>query len=152
MPITLTTFDLVGRSIFISNSYLISTKSEELPKRLQQNEQLGPYNDRRPLDNFLKEQLLVLYNGECAICHYSTIIETHHIIPVHKGGLTIITNLITLCPNHHREAERGMISDLHLFELTQKAYYDNWGLRLSAVDAKQFQFDLIRTNAYLQMF
>ena len=34
-------------------------------------------------------------------------LETHHIVPLHEGGPDKVTNVICLCPNHHREAHFG---------------------------------------------
>ena len=34
-------------------------------------------------------------------------LETHHIVPLHEGGPDAVTNVICLCPNHHREAHYG---------------------------------------------
>jgi len=34
-------------------------------------------------------------------------LETHHIVPLHEGGPDTVTNVICLCPNHHREAHFG---------------------------------------------
>jgi 5-methylcytosine-specific restriction protein A len=34
-------------------------------------------------------------------------LETHHIVPLSESGLDIESNVIALCPNHHREAHFG---------------------------------------------
>jgi 5-methylcytosine-specific restriction enzyme A len=34
-------------------------------------------------------------------------LETHHIVPLSENGVDHITNVIALCPNHHREAHYG---------------------------------------------
>ena len=34
-------------------------------------------------------------------------LETHHVIPLSKGGLDSWTNVVALCANHHREAHHG---------------------------------------------
>lgn len=36
--------------------------------------------------------------------------EVHHIVPRSEGGLNERSNLIVLCPNHHRKADAGAIS------------------------------------------
>jgi 5-methylcytosine-specific restriction endonuclease McrA len=36
-----------------------------------------------------------------------TYIETHHIVPLSEGGLDTVSNVVALCPNHHREAHHG---------------------------------------------
>lgn len=53
--------------------------------------------------------------GSCEFCGeqgFKTLsgmlyLETHHIIPLSEGGSDLITNVIALCPNHHREAHYG---------------------------------------------
>jgi predicted restriction endonuclease len=36
-------------------------------------------------------------------------VEVAHIEPVHKGGQSILGNLIVLCPNHHKEFDKGFL-------------------------------------------
>ena len=36
--------------------------------------------------------------------------EVHHIVPRREGGPNEPTNLIVLCPNHHRDADAGALS------------------------------------------
>ncbi len=56
----------------------------------------------------------------CAICNYNKASrDIHHIIGVSKGGKTIITNLITLCPNCHREVHSNLISQDELSKLVK---------------------------------
>ena len=46
----------------------------------------------------------------CAICGWNEASrDIHHITPRSKGGLSTKENLITLCPNHHRMVEEGLI-------------------------------------------
>lgn len=46
----------------------------------------------------------------CRFCPFTVCLEVHHIVPVSEGGSDRISNLITLCPNHHAMAHRGLIS------------------------------------------
>lgn len=46
----------------------------------------------------------------CRICGFDAVISTHHIEPFAEGGTDALPNLITLCPNHHAMADRGLIS------------------------------------------
>lgn len=39
-------------------------------------------------------------------------LETHHIIPLSKGGADTIYNVAAICPNHHREAHYGQNADV----------------------------------------
>ena len=60
----------------------------------------------------------------CAICGWNICsCDGHHIIPVKEGGEHILTNIIMLCPNHHRMARCGLISKSELKEL----WIDNYG-------------------------
>jgi len=77
----------------------------------------GNYNDRIRLARY--------YGLKCRICGWSlpqkTIYdngiiskmggcEMHHITPVSEGGGDGRENLILLCPNHHKEADYGIIT------------------------------------------
>lgn len=37
----------------------------------------------------------------------SLFLETHHVIPLSEGGKDSTSNVVALCPNHHREAHHG---------------------------------------------
>ena len=71
-------------------------------------------NYRLQANNNSKNQkalLDTLRSLPCAICGWEeSIRDVHHIIPVANGGKNDISNLITLCPNHHRMAHRDQIS------------------------------------------
>lgn len=49
--------------------------------------------------------------GKCRICGFDVIVEVHHITPKRHGGPDKEHNLITLCPNHHTMADRGLITE-----------------------------------------
>ncbi|MBI5908921.1 MAG: HNH endonuclease [Betaproteobacteria bacterium] len=36
-----------------------------------------------------------------------TYIETHHVIPLAENGPDSVSNVVALCPNHHRETHHG---------------------------------------------
>ncbi len=38
----------------------------------------------------------------CQICGFDKIVDAHHLIPKSKGGSHDVSNLIVLCPNHHK--------------------------------------------------
>lgn len=67
-----------------------------------------------------KRIALAFYEPRCAICGWDTIIDIHHIIKKARGGTNDVANLIVLCPNHHKMAERGMISKEQLHDAQQK--------------------------------
>lgn len=53
--------------------------------------------------------------GKCQLCGSSgfqlpdgsTFLETHHVIPLSENGADSASNVVALCPNHHREAHHG---------------------------------------------
>jgi hypothetical protein len=46
-------------------------------------------------------------HNRCLICGYDKHISTHHIQQVRHGGSNNPSNLVTLCPNCHKEADSG---------------------------------------------
>lgn len=65
------------------------------------------------------------YNSSCAICgwratdeliiskgkiQYAYGNEIHHIKPIAEGGGETADNIILLCPNHHKQADLGILS------------------------------------------
>jgi len=68
---------------------------------------------RRKKENFKcvnawKRALIERFGHKCMVCGYQTIVEAHHILPLHDGGKTSIDNGVLLCPNHHAEAHAGL--------------------------------------------
>lgn len=74
---------------------------------------------------YLSKELILLYGGRCAICgwrateelitakgrrQYAYGNEIHHIVAVRDGGKASFSNLILLCPNHHKQADLGLLS------------------------------------------
>ena len=87
------------------------------------------YFKKRISDNshkgYLSKELILLYGGRCAICgwrateelitakgrrQYAYGNEIHHIVAVRDGGRASFDNLILLCPNHHKQADLGLLS------------------------------------------
>lgn len=63
-------------------------------------------------------------------------VEVAHVLPVNKGGRSVLGNLLVLCPNHHKEFDYG---DLKITEQTID--------RLSgSLNGKGFQIDVIKTK------
>jgi len=72
------------------------------PKKLVSVEQY----ERNP---WLAENLKAYYDHHCQVCGYAfkptfgvDVADTHHIQYLRNGGLDISTNIVVLCPNHHR--------------------------------------------------
>ncbi len=75
---------------------------------------------------YLATAISCLYGGKCAICgwcadktrpaewHTGNGNEVHHIIPVKDGGKANYDNLILLCPNHHKQAHMGIVTQEQL--------------------------------------
>lgn len=75
------------------------------------------------------------YNCKCAICQwqatpelvtdrngklqYAHGNEIHHITPASEGGTDSPDNVILLCPNHHKQADIGIISRAELRKYTK---------------------------------
>jgi hypothetical protein len=63
----------------------------------------------------IRNSVLSRANGKCEFCSQSGFksmngsiyLETHHIVPLSENGADAISNVIALCPNHHREAHHG---------------------------------------------
>ena len=57
----------------------------------------------------LSAELQRMYEGKCQLCEWDprgrygdSICEAHHILWLSRGGEDALTNLVLLCPNHHR--------------------------------------------------
>jgi hypothetical protein len=100
---------------------LLLAGDEDAVARLLNNEPAGMAEERREYlitevvrrDRDLVEELRELYSGECQICgwaprrHYGTeICEAHHVRWLSRGGDDVLTNLVLVCPNHHRAIHR----------------------------------------------
>lgn len=44
-------------------------------------------------------------------------LETHHVVPLSESGPDTVTNVVAICPNHHREAHYGEQRDVVITEL-----------------------------------
>ena len=99
--------------------------------------EIRTYDEARKLRNTYKwhkkaEQIKQDSKFLCAICLEEGIynykdIEVHHIdkIRENKERLLDNNNLICLCREHHRQADEGIISKEHLFELVEKREEEN---------------------------
>ena len=75
----------------------------------------GNWNGGAP--RYFQIQASIRDNYQCAICGFSLAYDVHHITPLSEGGSDDFSNLITLCPNHHRLAHLQIISVEHLRNL-----------------------------------
>ena len=63
---------------------------------------------------YLQEQTRIRDNRRCVVCGFDLSTDVHHITPKSDGGADDFSNLVTLCPNHHRLAHLGIINLEHL--------------------------------------
>jgi 5-methylcytosine-specific restriction endonuclease McrA len=69
-------------------------------------------NENSPLNTSQKNLIIkITAKGRCEYpsCNQETHLEVHHIITRSEGGSNELSNLIILCPNHHRMAQAGDI-------------------------------------------
>jgi hypothetical protein len=64
-------------------------------------------------DRTLTYAMRELYEGQCQICRWSPrsiyeqdVCETHHVQWLSRGGRDAESNLVVICPNHHRAIHR----------------------------------------------
>jgi len=100
---------------------LIVAGDEAAVGRLLQDEPAGIAESRRRYllseaahrDRDLVEQLRDLYDGRCQICGWwprqqyrQELCEAHHVRWLSRGGNDALSNLVLVCPNHHRAIHR----------------------------------------------
>lgn len=60
---------------------------------------------------FISKMILDRDSHQCAICQATGLLHVHHVVPIRSkievDLLNDFTNLVTLCPKHHMEAEWG---------------------------------------------
>lgn len=69
----------------------------------------------RDRDREVRDFALSRAKGKCELCDVSgfllpngrMFLETHHVIPLAEGGADSASNVVAICPNHHREAHYG---------------------------------------------
>lgn len=66
------------------------------------------------------------YDDKCAICGWEEgSCDTHHIIPVKEDGKNLMSNVIILCPNHHRLVHENKIKREELKHISILLYSEN---------------------------
>jgi len=77
---------------------------------LETNMTFNPENDRDPIPAAIRRRVLVEAGHRCAIptCRHIEV-EIHHIVPWAQCRVHEYENLIALCPNCHRRADRQEI-------------------------------------------
>jgi hypothetical protein len=95
-----------------------------------QDSMTGSFGERRaPMPSELRRRVLVEAGHRCAIptCRYIEV-DVHHIVPWAEGKAHEYDNLIALCPNCHRRADRGEIDRkaLRLYKLNLRFAHDKY--------------------------
>jgi hypothetical protein len=99
-----------------------ASKCEKCCRRINENS-LNRIKERKQKLSSVRKEILLAYNSCCVICGWKIIpkncngkylhqsgCDIHHIIPVREGGKDVFENCILLCPNHHKEADLGIIT------------------------------------------
>lgn len=71
--------------------------------------------------------------SQCVLCGFEHATAVHHIQSVKDGGTNDLSNLVTLCPNHHYMAHAGLVSDDALTEHAKPFSFHN-GVPILAAD------------------
>lgn len=68
--------------------------------------------DIRPISETQKRarELRRIYSGKCQICGFDEATEVALIRPIEQGGHPALSNMLLLCPNHHRILDLGLIT------------------------------------------
>jgi hypothetical protein len=91
------------------DQFSLTKSSDSEPSR---REVSGQIFDRDPV---VRQNVLNIAKGRCQLCNRLGFVtwdgryylESHHVIPLSEGGPDEETNVVALCPNHHREAHFG---------------------------------------------
>lgn len=83
-----------------------------------------------------KQKAKVRDGFACRICGFDLVVHAHHIKHRKDGGTNEISNLITLCPNHHALAHAGVLSEQEM---------------LAAISAEPPQAEKLRVAAKLSV-
>jgi HNH endonuclease len=90
---------------------------------------LGAGDGRPPIPADLRRRVLVEAGHRCSIptCRYIEV-DVHHIIPWAQCQTHEYDNLIALCPNCHRRADRGEIDrkSLRLYKINLRFAHDKY--------------------------
>lgn len=74
---------------------------------------------KRTISKIAKRMNLSCFNCGWNLC----VCDFHHILPQSKGGGDELSNLTYLCPNCHRAAHNGLISE---FKSAKEVFGDTW--------------------------
>ena len=95
--------------------------SSLIAKYCSQSCKLKNYRLKKKSGNIYDRQLEILIKKyPCEVCGWDTASrDAHHIIHVSKGGKSIVENLISICPNHHRMIHSNLLSQDYLCQIVK---------------------------------
>lgn len=100
---------------------VLTSGDEEAVARLLVEEPAGIVEQRRlylmsraiQRDRQLVDELRQIYRGRCQVCGWSPrdryateLCEAHHVRWLSRGGQDLLSNLVLICPNHHRAVHK----------------------------------------------
>jgi hypothetical protein len=100
----------------------------------------GKSRSTRP---FGKHKAKVRDHFSCKICKFDLVVHAHHIIPKKEGGTNHISNIITLCPNHHAMAHSGLLTVREMCLAINTPIQDAEKLRTRAKNTIDFRADVL---------
>lgn len=115
-------------------------------KYCSQSCKLKNYRVKKKSTNMYDSQLEdTIREYSCEICNWNECTrDVHHIIPVAKGGKSIYTNLISLCPNHHKMADLKLLSQDYLLKIVKyRTISSSLSLLLSKIAIKEQDANLV---------
>ena len=94
----------------------------DLPMRNQSRKYKSSYKRTTTIIRQFQKKLLNLYGYKCAICGYDKFVNAHHIEQWSKRQDNSAKNGIVLCPNHHAEADYGLITknELRKYQINEQ--------------------------------
>jgi len=109
-----------------------ASKCEKCVRRLNENT-VKKIKQRTKYMGTVKDEIMLAYDSCCVICQWSIPkqyykgkyqrqagCDVHHIVQVSDGGKHVFENCILLCPNHHAEADLGILTQEFLFSYVAK--------------------------------
>lgn len=75
----------------------------------------------------------------CRICGFDLIVHAHHIVPRKDGGTNHMSNIITLCPNHHAMAHAGLLSTDELVTAISTPFHAIENIKVRAAHAVNYR-------------
>ena len=73
----------------------------------------------------------------CVVCGENRVTDAAHLIPRKRGGVRAVSNIVPLCPTHHRLYDRGKLSDEENNKLVVFLFIKYPNLRQELEESKQ---------------